>query len=238
MDNIIDIHTHILYGVDDGAKTIDESILLLDSEIKQGATTVFVTPHSFAFDDDHEKVYRNFDKLKGKAKRELNPSIKLYLGCEIYCDQFCVDDVIDKLINHIYPTMNGTEYILIEFDSEGGSKEEALYCINKLVEANYIPIIAHAERYHWIQMQAIKEMKEIGAKIQINAYSIANEKDKNIQKRTHDLLIKRYADFIGSDTHRLNHRPPIIQSGMDALKLRISKEYENRIKKENASLIF
>ena len=237
MDSITDIHTHILYGVDDGARTLDESILLLNSEIQQGVTTIFVTPHDFAFDDDFEKVYKNFDELKEKAKSELNPSIKLYLGCEIYCDQFCIDDVIDRLVNHIYPTMNGTEYVLIEFDPEECSKEEALYCIKKLIEANYIPIIAHAERYRWIQTQTIKEMRETGAKIQINAYSIANEKDEGIQKRTQDLLTKRYADFIGSDTHRLNHRPPIIRNGIDALKIKVSKEYRNRIMKDNAASI-
>lgn len=229
---ITDIHMHIIPGVDDGSQSMEESIALLHMSAAQGVGTVVATPHSWGIDTcGFEYMLSQYRDLK-KAVRERQIPIQLYLGCEMLVFAHTVDDCIWKLNDGSYPTLAGSRYVLTEFDPYEAFCDMK-QCIEKLIAAGYIPVIAHAERYRMITMPDIREMKELGALIQINAYSIVNEKNARTRQLANDCLSERMVDFIGSDAHRLSHRPPMIEDGIAAMKQLYSEEYTRIILEEN-----
>ena len=121
--------------------------------------------------------------------------------------------------------MCGTRYVLTEFDPGWYSQEDADYCIRKILSAGYTPIIAHVERYPLPSIECVRKMKDAGALMQINAYSIVNEIKERTRNNANALLSEQLVDFIGSDAHRLDHRPPIIADGVTAITQLYSDEY-------------
>ena len=246
---ITDTHMHIIPNVDDGSPSLEESIRMLRMSAEQGVGSVIATPHSWGIEHyGIEYVLSRFEQLK-KAVTARKIPIHLYLGCEMlvkmkndpswmYLDDMSfpykdtVDDCIRKLDNCSYPTMAGTRHVLTEFDEQ--EREENMGpCIRKLVCAGYVPVIAHVERYRSITMAGIRELKACGAKIQINAYSIANEKRDKTRQLANDCLYEKLVDFIGSDAHRLKHRPPVIADGIDAMIQLYTEEYARKVLEDN-----
>ena len=233
MTGITDIHTHIIPGVDDGAADIDESIELIRREIDQGVTCIFATSHNSAYDDDPANVTAAYKMLRSKVA-ELKLPVEIYRGCEILCYPEDMDDIILNLKRGVYPTMNKTRYVLIEFEPYLYPVEDALYCIKRLGGVGYVPITAHAERYDLTTTESAALMKDNGALIQINAYSVESERSDKIKGLANDLLQKGLVDFIGSDCHRLDHRPPVLQSGIEAVRRMCPEDYADAILCGNA----
>ena len=167
---LIDIHTHILYGVDDGAKDINDSMGLLDEEREQGVDQVILTPHygpKFGHPDT-EVLRKKFEAIREKAYKYY-PEIQLYLGSELYYQQGTVSDLKQgKAL-----TMNGTRYVLVEF-ATSDAYSHIYRAVQDFVYAGYIPILAHVERYKAVfgHVDKIVELVETGAYIQINAESL------------------------------------------------------------------
>ena len=232
MEKIVDIHMHVLHGIDDGAKNMEESIVMLQQSAAQGVGTIVVTPHSWAIDSRGiDLVHARFSELKQTASEKQIP-IDLHLGCEMLVYPDTVNECIQKLKDGSYPTMASSNYVLTEFEPYF-SQHDMEFCIEKISSAGYLPIIAHAERYEHSTVSGVKALKALGAKIQINAYSIVNEPKANTRETANALLAEKLVDFIGSDAHRLDHRPPVIRDGIDALPARYSKDYICKILIEN-----
>ena len=232
MTNIVDIHMHILPGIDDGAKNLEESITMLKQSTAQGIGTIIVTPHSWAIDSRGiDLVYARFSELKQTAEEKQIP-VDLHLGCEMLVYPDTVNDCIQKLKDGKYPTMAGSNYVLTEFEPYF-SQHDMEFCIEKIVSAGHVPIIAHAERYKNTTVSGVKVLKALDAMVQINFYSIVNEQKAQTRETANALLAEKLVDFIGSDAHRLDHRPPVIRDGIEALEKRYSKEYAKKIAIEN-----
>ena len=199
---MIDIHSHICYGIDDGSKSIEESIKLLKKMSEEGITDLILTPHYVIdtnYNADNECKKNIYEELKKACKKE-NITINLYLGNEIY-----VDDSIDKEIksNKIL-TMNNTDYILVEFSLFQYSSNYKLI-IHNLLTKGYKVIIAHPERYIYIdkKLELIEELREMGALFQGNYLSLFDKYGKDAKKQLKRLLKKRYIDFLGTDMHHM-----------------------------------
>lgn len=204
--SMIDIHTHILYGVDDGAKNISDSMGMLDEEREQGVTKVILTPHygpKFGH-PDVKLIKENFDVIKEKAQRYY-PEIQLYLGSELYYQQNTISDLEQgKAL-----TMNGTRYVLVEF----GVTDSFSYifrAIQSFVYAGYIPIIAHVERYEAIfgDMDKLVKLIDIGAYIQINAESLIGGIFDRRASFCKKIIKEGLVHFLGSDCHDFRTRKP------------------------------
>ncbi|MBR2605772.1 MAG: hypothetical protein IKE11_08840 [Clostridia bacterium] len=222
---ITDTHMHIIPGVDDGSPSMEESITMLHISAEQGVGRVIATPHSWGIDDcGFDYMLTRFEDLKTAVKQRQIP-IHLHLGCEMLVYASTVDDCIRKLDAGRYSTMCGTRYVLTEFDPGWYSQEDADYCIRKILSAGYTPIIAHVERYPLPSIECVRKMKAAGALMQINAYSIVNEIKERTRNNANALLSEQLVDFIGSDAHRLDHRPPIISDGVEAISRLYSDEY-------------
>lgn len=228
---IHDIHSHILYGVDDGAKNLNMSIEMLRSAYEQGARSVVCTSHSGS---DIEQYFKNLNTLRTQFKKE-NVNIDLYSGCEIYCDSENINTVITELNNKLIPTINNTQYILVEFFPYARA-DEIVDCVKQLCKHNYKIIIAHVERCldlfkeeKWIPM-----LQQLGCYFQINAYSIFDERDLRIKTFAQKLLKEKSVTFLGSDAHRTTHRPYMIQNGLNYVYENCDEEYAKDICYRNA----
>ena len=228
MKGLTDIHMHIIPGVDDGARDMEEAIEELQMSVRQGVERVVLTPHNFAFDDTPDEVEKNFTALKNEVKK-LNLSVELFLGCEMLVFEDSVDECVRKLIEGIYPTMAGSTYVLTEFVPDYHTAEMAFLIIDRLVDAGYVPIIAHTERYDLTTLEVAREMVHRGALIQINAYSVKDEGRARTRDNANMLLREKLVGFIGTDAHRLSHRPPVIESGVKEILRLYGEAYAEQI---------
>lgn len=232
---MIDIHTHITPNVDDGSSSIEMSMDMLRSEVAQGVNKVFLTPHSFAFETKRpENVYAKMRKVQERAAAEGIP-LKIYQGCEIYTYRDKMGRILQDLQNGRIPFMNGTRYVMAEFDVREGDIEDAKYCLSRYLEG-WIPIIAHAERYCWTfaTVENIRILKEMGCLVQVNYYDLSEEPNDDIRTCAQELLKAELVDMMGSDAHSSNHRPPKLIRGARYIMENCRAEYAEDILWRNA----
>ena len=188
---MIDIHTHIL-PVDDGAKDFNDSLELINQEIKEGIKTVVLTPHMNYLYNDVDKIKEAYEVLKTH-----NLNINLLLGSEIRY----YDNMVSDLNKGLLLTINNTKYVLVEFSLK--NKDNITDGIYELIVSGYKPIVAHIERYSYLTKEEIIEIKRMGALIQVNAKSFEK---KDYKKVLHFLLKNNYVDFVASDCHDVVYR--------------------------------
>lgn len=232
--HVVDIHSHILFGIDDGADTIAESLEMLKMAEKQGVKNVFCTSHHWQAESSDYDL--NFDLLKEKIISE-GIDIKLHKGMEILCeDDRYFPETLRDINNGTVKTLNGTDYLLIEM-SPFMSAEEIYECVNTVFEqTGKNVVLAHIERYSVLDGEddVIAQLKELGCLFQINAYSLVKEKRDSIRNFARKLLSEKLVDLIGSDAHRVNHRPPEILSGVDYIYETCDEEYADAVCFRNA----
>jgi len=224
---MIDMHNHILFGVDDGAKTIENSIELIKEEIKKGVSHIIFTPHykNKVVELDMEKVTRNFDDLKEFAANE-NLNVKLYLGNEIYFGS----DFYKVLESGKFNTLAESDYILIEFSVIDTPKNIAEMCYEARIKG-YIPIIAHVERYSLLyeDIQLLKDILNEGAHLQVNASTLFNRESKESNKFANFLLKNELISFVASDVHDMDSRCFYLDEAYKRVKKICSDSYVNKI---------
>ena len=199
---MIDIHCHLLYGLDDGAADIEESIKMLKTASGQNITDIILTPHwrRGMFRYDIEKVNRHFSELQ-KYADELG--ITIYPGAEYHVDK----DIIDSLKAGKVHTLADSRYVLTEY-----SHDSEISLINwmsrELIYNGYIPVIAHIERYRCMteNIDNIYNLKNAGAIIQVNADSILGLEGRPLKKLCKQLIKEELVDIAASDCHNNSNR--------------------------------
>lgn len=195
-----DIHSHLLFGIDDGCKDINESISLLKEAEKQGVTELMITPHYIEeskYNCNNEEKQKLFDQLVEKTKEE-NINIKLYLGNEVFIN----DNFLKLLKRKEIKTLNNSKYVLLEFPF-GNMLYNTKDIIYELVVAGYVPILAHPERYRIFQRHPdhIEEYLRMGVLLQGNYKSLFGKYGREAKKTLIYLLKKHQITFLGSDCH-------------------------------------
>jgi len=224
---MIDMHNHILFGVDDGAKTIENSIELIEEEIKKGVSHIILTPHykGKSVELNMENVMRNFDDLKEFVEnKKLN--VKLYLGNEIYCDS----NFYELFENGKFKTLAGSDYILIEFSVTDTPKNIAEICYEAKIKG-YIPIIAHVERYSSLYDDSLllKDILNEGAHLQVNASTLVNRESKESNRYANFLLKNELISFVASDVHDMGERCFYLDEAYKRVKKTCSESYADKI---------
>lgn len=229
---MVDIHIHVIPDIDDGSDNLEESLNMLRLAAAQGVTSVIATPHSSAFDFGYDKVRKEYAGLLSAVSEERIP-VRILLGAEILCYESDMDEIIHYLQMGIYPTLNNTRYVLAEF-FPNASKKAIEYCLYRLIEAEYIPVLAHAERYHNFDLESADRLHREGVLIQMNVYSVREESYDRIKKRVRKLLDQQLVDFAGSDAHGMQHRPPSYTPGMEYMYGNYEHTYVDKILQDNA----
>lgn len=219
LNNVIaDIHTHILYGVDDGARDIYESLNLLQMQVSNGINTIVLTPHFDAYNDSLDIFQKKCqDSYNNLLKNIVGQDINLLLGSEtFYSSALMYYHTLQPLC--IY----GTRYLLMEFSANMNFNKNFFIELGKLIlKFEIIPIIAHAERYSYIgkHLKTLAKFQKTGCLIQINANYIIHNIDKNFVKK---MFKCHYIDIIASDCHDCIKRPPNLKEAA----LLINEKYD------------
>lgn len=231
---MIDIHMHLIPGVDDGAEDSLMALMMIMHAGDQGIRAIFATPHSSAFDQMPEATNHRYRQLCIQAA-PIFPDLRLYPGCEVYCEANNMEQIVDALNSGQYPTMNRTNYVLAEF-SQWVMPERTEPCLEALVKAGYIPIIAHLERYQYLRdnLELVDRFRALGALVQVNVYSLFDETDDSIRNWARQLVLKQKVDFLGTDAHRTYHRPPSAERGLSWLYENVSPAYADAVSWGNA----
>ena len=189
-----DLHNHLLYGIDDGSKELDESIALLKEMEKSKITDIMFTPHYITGSD-----YCSNNSKKRELLEELkkHTSINLYLGNEVYID----NNIVKNIRNDEISTLNGSRYVLIEFPLNE-KLEIVPTIINNVIKSGYVPIIAHPERYHYYDLEFFEELIDEGCLLQGNITSLCGKYGGNAKHNLELLVRKHMIHFMGTDTHR------------------------------------
>lgn len=216
---MIDIHSHLLNEIDDGARTLEESKKLLKDLSKIGITHVILTPHYINgsnFVSNNYQKQEKLEKLKEYLKEE-NISLYLYLGNEIFIDK----DIISLFKKNELTTLNGSRYFLIEFpvSRETNDLMDILFYLRN---KNYIPIIAHPERYSYFQKDTkkIDELLKMGCLFQGNLSNVLGKYGKKAKKLFLYMLKNNKYQFLASDIH---HEDDILFKKMTKVKKEIIK---------------
>lgn len=232
----IDIHSHILPGVDDGAKSMEESLAMLRQAQRENVGAVILTPHQ---KPDRKCVsipgmQMRMEQLREKMEK-LKIEIELYPGSELL---FC-HELSEKLDAGRVCTLAGSRYILVEFfPSENWQYiRQGLY---GLVCAEYFPVIAHIERYAEVaaDMERVQELIDMGCYIQINAGSVAGDCGFGMKRDARKLLKERMVHFVATDAHRQSGSRSVQLEGCSAyLRKKCGTEYAERLLWKNAEYI-
>lgn len=195
-----DIHSHILYGIDDGSRDLEESVELLKQMEEQGVTDIILTPH---YIENTTYTYSFLEKQKRLKELKHYTNIRLYIGNEVYLSE----NIVQLLKEGKISTLNQSRYLLVELPMNNKlvNLEHILY---ELIRCNIIPIIAHPERYSYVQenIQYLDELKEMGILFQGNYESLFGKYGKNAEKTLIKLLKNDYITFLGSDIHRVGYQ--------------------------------
>lgn len=227
MKGLVDMHCHIIPGVDDGAADIDEAIKMLKMEYKEGVRTIIVTPHFRVgmFETPPEKIICQFELLKREAEKN-QCGIELYLGCEFHSNM----DMMKYLRDGRARTMAGSRYVLTEFSGrdDKGYIRERLY---SLISFGCRPIIAHIERYSCLRKDIpfIEELIEMGAYVQVNAASITGNMGFGIKMFCRKLLKNKMIHFVGTDAHGTKYRKPEINEAYSYIAKIMGGKYADTI---------
>lgn len=233
-----DVHSHILFGIDDGSRTISESVELLKKLKSVGFNNVILTPH-FILDSTYNSNYESNIKIYNELKERLideNIDINIYLGNEIFIDK----NVPTLLEKNIITSLNGTKYVLVEFPMHNKllNIEDMLYEIRS---RGYEVVIAHPERYDAFKedYSIVDTLREDGFLFQSNYSSILGYYGKDSIKLLKYMLKRHYIDFLGTDIHRIEKTYVI--DNFKKIEKHIIKitgsEYYNKIQSNNNKLV-
>ncbi|ETJ48324.1 tyrosine-protein phosphatase [Pseudoalteromonas agarivorans] len=210
---MIDIHSHILPGVDDGAKDLSESLALLHMAQCDGITHMVATPHIHIgrFNNFVPSLKKDINSLQNEAKIA-GLSIEIALAAEVRLDVELMTLIMDNklpFIGHI----NNTKYLLLELPHSHVPQGVEQF-IKWLLKNNIKPIIPHPERNRDIQANPfyIERLKQLGCEFQLTASSIEGGWGESARSISFDMLKSNIVNYIATDSHSVKRRPPILSN--------------------------
>jgi len=214
-----DIHSHVLYGIDDGAKTREDSLQMLELAARTGTTDIVATPHA-------NSRYPYNPAVIDAQIADLNASvggIRVHRGCDFHLQ---MDNIQDAVANPQKYSINGRGYLMVEFP------DILLYrdvdaILNHLMEAGLIPVITHPERNSFLHARVDDLARWVtnGCYLQVTAGSMTGTFGKQAQRFARELLRRGLVQIIASDAHDCVYRPPALNAAYEAM----AHEYGERV---------
>lgn len=227
----IDIHAHILPGVDDGSGSMEETIKMLRIAFDQGIRTIIATPHYIAGGKNASVEQLNIVRAQVQEEAEkIDKEFKILLGNELYYSEA----IMDELKSQKALTLAGSNYVLVEF-SVRDSYERIYKGLKELIYSGYAPVLAHVERYHCLYKKAdlISELISLGCYIQMNSESLVGgifNTEANLNRK---LLNNGLIHLVGSDCHSSEIRKPKMKDTIKVLRKKCDEGLIHKIFLEN-----
>ena len=237
---MIDIHSHIVFEVDDGPKTIEDSRALLEESYRQGVRTIISTSHrrKGMFETPEAQIEENFKQVQELAK-EIADDLTVLYGAEIYY----TSDILDKLEQGKIPRLADSQYALIEFSMITPYKEIHT-ALSNVLRLGVTPVVAHIERYHCLENdeKKVRDLINMGCYTQINSSSVLKPKlfgdtYKFMKKRAQFFLEKDLVHFVASDMHNLDPRPPYMQEAYQIISKKYGESHAEQLFRKNQELL-
>ncbi|NHA06582.1 capsular biosynthesis protein [Mucilaginibacter sp. HC2] len=197
---MVDMHSHVLPGIDDGAKTPEDSIILIRKMMELGIKKIIATPHIMVdfYRNTPETINNALNILKAELVKE-NIDIPVEAAAEHYFDETFEARVEERRLL----TM-GDNYALFEF-SFINKPPNAIPVIQKMNDMGYKPILAHPERYPYMDLEQFKNLHSWGCNFQLNTISLTGYYGRESKKMAESLIDNELIDFISSDMHHPKH---------------------------------
>jgi protein-tyrosine phosphatase len=222
--NFIDIHCHILPGIDDGPGDMREAVEMARMAIDDGISTIFATPHIMdgVYDNTASKIKEAF----GELLLSLPEGITLLYGADVRISR----DMIKKIEKGDIPTLNGSGYLLIEFPHFVIPPSMNDFIFN-LKQRGMTPILTHPERHLLLSknLTVLRSLRSSGSMIQITAQSITGGFGRDITKASIAMLKEGLVDFVASDAHDSRKRPPQLSAAYREVEALFGGETARRL---------
>lgn len=237
---MIDIHSHIVFDVDDGPRDLADSRALLEESYRQGVRIIISTSHrrKGMFETPENKIAEHF-KLVQEIAKEISDDLTVLYGAEIYY----TSDVLDKLEKKIIPSLADTRYALIEFSMTTPYKEIHT-ALSNVLRLGITPVVAHIERYHCLENdeKKVRDLIDMGCYMQINSSSVLKpklfgDKYKFMKKRARFFLEKDLVHFVASDMHNLDDRPPYMEEAYQIISKKHGVAYAEQLFRKNQEIL-
>jgi protein-tyrosine phosphatase len=236
---MIDIHSHILWGLDDGAETIEESLAMLQVAAESGTTDIVATPHAnFQYRYETEVVKQRIAEVStGVSGRPQGVSGKprIHRGCDFHLSFDNVQDAIEHPAKY---AINDGPYLLVEFPDNSplaGMKR----VLTTLLDCGLIPIMTHPERN--MQLRRINkdflEWIQMGCLVQITAQSLLGRFGKQAEESAWRMVRRGLAHFVASDAHDVTDRPPRLDLAFEAVSSRVGESHARLLLIENPNAV-
>ncbi|WP_308427599.1 tyrosine-protein phosphatase [Salinimicrobium marinum] len=218
LNGLVDIHNHILPGIDDGAATVEDSLALIKMFSELGITEFIATPHVMNdyYPNTPETVHKALEEVKLALPEAGLNNIKIKAAAEYMMDQSFLEIIEKEKLLTV-----AENFVLVEM-----SYFQAPINLNEILfqiqTKKYQPILAHPERYafyHSKDLIKYEELKDRGCLFQLNLLSITGHYGKNIQETAFQLLDRNMIDFIGTDTHQMRHLDKLLEIKMSEKRI-------------------
>jgi len=216
---LVDIHSHVLYGVDDGAKTLEDSVAMVRMAAETGTTDLVATPHAnLNYTFEPELIRERLAEITAASGTQ----VRLYSGCDFHLSY---DNILRAVEDPQKYTINQSCYLLVEF-SDLIIFNNTSEIFARLQEAGMIPIITHPERNPLLRQRIdqIAKWIEDGVCVQVTAQSVLGGFGRSAQEFSETLLDRYLVHFLASDGHDCQRRPPRLD---DAYKLLAERRGES-----------
>ena len=233
---MIDLHHHLLPGLDDGSKTMENSVAMAKLAVADGITHVVCTPHaSGKYIYDPALNTEKLEELRSLLAAESVP-LTLGLGCDFHLSY---DNIQDAQEHPTRYTINNLSYLLVEIPDYGLPRglTEIFY---ELQLAGMTPILTHPERNPTLQsdMSRLEEWLRGGVLVQVTGDSVRGSMGKSAEKMAHHLLANRWVHFLASDAHNVTSRPPRLSEAHKIVSKKYGAEYADRLCTTNPRAVF
>ena len=233
---MVDIHHHLLWGLDDGAKDLETSIAMAKASAADGVTHVVCTPHA-------NGTYEYRPEVNAAKVTELQAALdadgvplQVGIGCDFHLSY---DNIVEAKDNPAKFSVNGLGYLMVEIPDFGVPRglSETFY---ELQLVGLTPVLTHPERNPTLQqdINRLAEWMRGGVLVQVTGDSVTGRMGKTAEKMAHQLLAKKWVHFLATDAHNVSSRPPRLSEARDVVARKYGADYAERLTTANPRAVF
>lgn len=235
---MIDLHSHLLPGIDDGAANLEDALQLVDIAVDDGITHSVITPHIHLnrYDNDVRSIQAAFKVLQ-QALLQRNIPLRIAYAAEVRIDPQILTMIASDRIPFL-GELGGYKILLLEFPHSTilpGTEKFIEYLLSRKIR----PLVAHPERNKAVltRLQKIEPIREAGAMLQVTARSITGGFGSSAKNRALEMLDRGWIDVVATDAHNVAYRPPRLQIAYEVVAERAGEEVAARLFRETPAAI-